>query len=124
MKIEYNGFVVEFGNNDIKGVKEALASLWQKFTSHFNVNKIQNFNVALIDGRYDITGYIISYGVVRTSAKKIKEILDKLELTSGTFMLEDIFNEKILIKNSGELNGYEPDTPELSAMDIVIRFHY
>lgn len=124
MKIEYNGFAIEFGINDIKEGLNILISLLKGSITRFNTNKIHDFNVALIDKRYELNGYIISYGVIRTSAKKLKEILDKLELTSGTFMLEDIFNEKILIKNSGELNGYEPDTPELSDMDIVIRFYY
>lgn len=127
MKVGYNGFTVEFGNDDIKEATKVLASLWQKLISHFNVNKIQDFNVALIDGRYDITGYIISYGVVRTSAKKIKEILDNFKLPfriPPVYLLEDIFDEKILIKNSGELNGYESDTPELSDMNFVIRIQF
>ena len=127
MKVGYNGFTVEFGNDDIKEATKVLASLWQKLISHFNVNKIQDFNVALIDGRYDITGYIISYGVVRTSAKKIKEILDNFKLPfriPPVYLLDDIFDEKILIKNSGELNGYEPDTPELSDMNFVIRIQF
>lgn len=44
-----------------------------------------------------------------------------LEHQFGGMLLEDVFDSKCLIKSSGELNGYEDDTPELSSFDIVIR---
>lgn len=122
MKITYKGVTIEF---DTTTLKEKLKELFKKLYNEIDNAIVKDYTVALINYKYDITGYIIEHGVIHISKNDLEPICIAPETIpkylSGEMLLEDIFDIKHLIKSSGELNGYEDDTPELSSFDIVIR---
>ena len=122
MNITYKGVTIEF---DTTTLKEKSKELFKKLYNEIDNAIVKDYTVALINYKYDITGYIIEHGVIHISKNDLKSIYSALETILkrpfGWMLLEDIFDTKHLIKSSGELNGYEDDTPELSSFDIVIR---
>lgn len=122
MKITYKGVTIEF---DTTTLKEKSKELFKKLYNEIDNAIVKDYTIALIDDRYAKTGYIIEHGVIHISKNDLDSIhitlKDVLEHPFGGMLLEDVFDNKCLIKSSGELNGYEDDTPELSSFDIVIR---
>lgn len=122
MKITYKGVTIEF---DTTTLKEKSKELFKKLCNEIDNAIVKDYTIALIDDRYAKTGYIIEHGVIHISKNDLEPIRIAPETIpkylSGGMLLEDIFDTKHLIKSSGELNGYEDDTPELSSFNIVIR---
>ena len=73
-----------------------------------------------------MTGDITEYGKIKASIKNIYEIINTFRITPNKMFtpifLEDIFKENILIESSGELNGYELDTPDINSFDFILKF--
>lgn len=87
------------------------------------MNVVKVFKVALIDDVYYQTGYIRQWGTLKISIKKLTEHLDTWvePMTFRPYLLNDIFDNKILLSCSEELNGYEEDIGTINDYDFIIK---
>lgn len=135
MKISCNynniDYAIEF---DSSNIKNKLIEFFNSCKDFYTLHKKDIYTFAFIDDRYYSTiivndtysyqaKYIISYATVKLSLAKInkilKENLDNSYYTNG--FISDLFEEKYIIEDSGELNGYELDTPDLKTFDFIIK---
>lgn len=76
MRVEFNGFGVEVTREDLIGLVEYLKTPIKKAIDVIKESLPQKCTICLIDGRYDLTGYITEYGTIKISTKKFKDTLD------------------------------------------------
>ena len=76
MKVEFNGFGVEVTKEDFIELVECLKNPIIKAVDVIKESLPQKCTICLIDGRYDLTGYITEYGTIKISTKKFKDTLD------------------------------------------------
>lgn len=126
MEFGFNGFSIKINKDDICFVFKHLENPVKNIVRSIKESIVKKYSICLIDGRYEMTGYIAEYGKVKTSIKNIYKIINTFQITPNKMFapifLEDIFEENILIKSSGELNGYELDTPDINSFDFVLKF--
>lgn len=126
MEFGFNGFSIKINKDDIGFIFEHLKNPVKNIARSIKESIVKKYSICLIDGRYEMTGYITEYGKIKTSIKNIYKIINTFRITPdkmfSPIFLEDIFEENILIKSSGELNGYELDTPDINSFDFVLKF--
>lgn len=126
MEFGFNGFSIKINKDDISFIFEQLKNPIEKIATSIKKSIVKKYNICLIDGRYEMTGYITEYGKIKASIKNIYNIVNAFQITPNKIFspifLEDIFKENILIESSGELNGYELDTPDINSFDFVLKF--
>lgn len=126
MEFGFNGFSIKINKDDIGFIFKQIKNPIKKIATSIKKSIVKEYNICLIDVRYEMTGYITEYGKIKTSIKNIYEIINTFQITPNKMFtpifLEDIFKENILIESSGELNGYELDTPDINSFDFVLKF--
>lgn len=117
MKITIFGITFEPTREDFDHAREKFEKISKWFANH----KTVELTIAFIDERYSLTGYIISYGRLKISKEKLRQLCTTER--HWVVGLEDYLTKKeykkYVIEDSGELNGYEIDTPE--NFDIIIK---
>ena len=126
MEFGFNGFSIKINKDDICFIFEQIKNPIKKIAKSIKESIVKEYSICLIDGRYEMTGYITEYGKIKTSIKNIYEIINTFQITPNKMFtlifLEDIFKENILIESSGELTGHELDTPNINSFDFVLKF--
>lgn len=119
MKIGFKDFWIELTKEDKNNI-----DIFFNRVKNFFANKIKSeFTIAFIDERYFYNGYICSYSKIKIPLEELQKILLR-EQNNYHFIYEisDLFTKeeykKYVLFNSGELNGYELDTPD--SFDIYI----
>lgn len=106
---------------DLADCKKELKKFLPKIKQYWKNAIPRKYSIALVDDRYTITGYIIQWGIIKISLKKLKRILKQhCKTTVNAFSLTDIFNKKFFSYLSDELTGYENDTPNTFDIHIEI----
>lgn len=125
-KIGIDQLWIEITEQDLQILSKSLSQLVDNIKEWFKNKQPAEYSIALIDDRYYETNYICEYGLLKISKevfiKLLPIILDKAK---SNHTLDEIFSDqysKYLIKSTGELNGYELDTPELTTFDIVLKY--
>jgi hypothetical protein len=126
VKIGTDQLWIELTDQDLYVLKKSLEQLIDNIKAWFKNKQLTEYSVALIDDRYYETNYICEYGTLKVSKEVfIKLLSEVLERVKSNYTLEEIFSgqySKYLIESTGELNGYELDTPELTTFDIVLKY--
>lgn len=119
--IKYNPIINDFEMDfDITELCHEIKSVSQKIFKSIDSHIKKRFTICVIDKRYIDTGYIIEYGTIYLSKSDFKNLdFNRLYTIQGD-ILPDIFDPNILIDYSGELNGYEDDTPELKDFNFCL----
>lgn len=124
MKFEFNGFGIEVTKEDLIELFECLKNPIKKTFKVVKDSLPQKYSICLVDNRYKRAKYIIEYGKIKTSMKNFKITLSTFQVAPNkicqSILLEDIFTDKELIESSGELSGFELDTPEIESFDIIL----
>lgn len=105
--------------------KEKISTLLTQIKDNKNYRQKRNIFIAFVDDRLDLTGYITSYGIIKNISYKdfVEKILIKktnVNINSISELLKDS-SVKYNIFDSGELNGYELDTPNLNEFDFIFK---
>lgn len=123
MKIcfKYNPITYKFEISfDVIDLCRDIENISQKIFKSIDSHIKKRFTICVIDKRYIDTGYIIEYGTIYLSKSDFKNLdFNRLYTIQGD-ILPEIFDPSILIDYSGELNGYEDDTPELKDFNFCL----
>ena len=109
MRIGYGDLWVDITKDDITIIRNTLNLVLSKIKD--SIVK-QEFKVCEVDGVYYTTGYISEYHKLRCTKNQLINLLEK--------DVYNIKNSKYIIFTSGELSGFESDTPDISEYDIII----
>lgn len=116
MKLGLGDAWVDISKDDINDTKNLIKKILKKLKNFFANNIPRELTIAFIDERYNITGYIISYSKIKISLNKFKKILQREKDNKQLYEITNLLNQKeykkYVIFNSGELNGFEIDTPD------------
>lgn len=125
MEFSFNGFSIKINKEDISFIFKHIKNPVKNFVKSIKKSMIKKYSICLIDSRYEETGYITEYGKIKTSIKALYDIINNFKITPDKrfypLLLEDIFKESVLFQSSGELNGYESDTPDINSFDFILR---
>lgn len=125
MEFSFNGFSIKINKEDIGFIFEQIKNPVKKIVKSIKESVIKEYSICLIDYRYETTKYITEYGKVKISIKTFYDIVDNFQIIPNQMFhpifLEDIFKKDVLIQSSGELNGYESDTPDINSFDFILR---
>ena len=117
MKITILGITFEPTKEDFTRVKQHFVNAW----NWFDERRAKEFFIAFADERYYTAGYLTSWGRIKISRKQLEELCSTER--HWVIGLSDYLTEKeykkYVLEDSGELNGYETDTPE--NFDIIIK---
>jgi hypothetical protein len=117
MKITILGVTFEPTKEDFACVKQCFINA----LNWFDNRKTKELTIAFADERYCMTGYLISWGKIKISQNQLEELCTVSRNWSvglSDYLTEEEYRNYVL-KDSGELNGYEIDTPE--NFDIIIK---
>lgn len=117
MKITILGITFEPTKEDFARVKQHFINAW----NWFDERRAKELFIAFADERYYTTGYLISWGKLKISQKQFEELCttDRCWNIGLIDYLTEEEYKKYVLEDSGELNGYEIDTPE--NFDIVVK---
>ena len=117
MKITILGITFEPTTKDFTRVKSHFVKAW----NWFDERRKKELFIAFADERYYTNGHIVSWGRIKISRKQLEALCsterDWVEGLSD-YLTEQEYKQYVL-EDSGELNGYETDTPE--NFDIIIK---
>jgi hypothetical protein len=116
MKITILGVTFEPTKEDFARAKQLLVNAWNWFDERI----AKELLIVFADKRYYITGYLISWGKIKISIKQLEELcsIERYWAVGLSDYLTEEEYKKYVLEDSGELNGYETDTPE--NFDIMI----
>ena len=125
-KIGIDQLWIEITGQDLQVLRKSLSQLIDNIKKWFKNKQPAEYSIALIDDRYYETNYICEYGLLKISKEVFIKLLPIiLDGVKSNYTLDEIFSNqysKYLIESTGELNGYELDTPELTTFDIVLKY--
>lgn len=120
MKFGFKDLWIDIDTKDAyKYLNEQLDLLCDWGKDHFVKKEIK---IAFIDDRYQLTGYIISYGILYLTKHQLQTILKHhryWQIGCEDFLTQEEY--QYVLYDSHELSGYELDTPELCEFDIIIK---
>ena len=107
--------VAKFGKQVIYGAVNKIKNIYDN-------KKKQTFIIAIIDdfcGTKRTDPFIMAWGKVRASKEDIESIPQ--QTIYPILNLQDLFLPEDIIESHEDLNGFEPDTPELTEFDYIIK---